>query len=124
MGSFGFIDKVWQSAKQEAREVLVTCARASKESDSIIYYSNLVSLIKSIQLEPHDIRLFNLLGEISREEDGDGRGMLSVLVVHKVDGRPGKGFFELAEELGRDILDEEMCWIQERKKVCDYWKSN
>jgi len=35
-----------------------------------------------------------------------GRGMLSVIVVHKEgDMQPGPGFFELAGELGRDTSD-------------------
>ena len=37
-----------------------------------------------------------------------GRGMLSVIVVHKQgDMQPGPGFFELAQRLGRDTSDTE-----------------
>jgi len=40
-----------------------------------------------------------MLGEISQEEDAAGRGMLSVIVVHKVgDMQPGPGFFQLAKK--------------------------
>ena len=36
-----------------------------------------------------------------------GRGMLSVIVVHKVgDMQPGPGFFQLAKKLGRDTSDK------------------
>ncbi len=83
--------------------------------------------IEAIELDPHDHRLFKLLGEISREEDGAGRGMLSVIVVHKtgeLKGYPGDGFFKLAEDLGRDISNMEKCWMEERNKVYDYWKSS
>jgi hypothetical protein len=46
-----------------------------------------------------------MLGEISLE-GAAGRGMLSVIVVHKDgDMQPGPGFFELAEELDRDTSD-------------------
>jgi molybdopterin synthase catalytic subunit len=63
----------------------------------------LVKKIKSIKLDAHDPRLFHMLGEISSEEDTAGRGMLTVVVVHKVgDMQPGPGFFELAKHLGRD----------------------
>jgi hypothetical protein len=85
-------------------------------------YSELVTFIHSLQLDAHDPRLFHLLGEISREEDAAGRGMLTVIVVHKHgDQRPGFGFFELAEELGRDTSDNDECWIEEFKKVCAFW---
>ena len=40
--------------------------------------------------------------------------MLTVLVVHKTgDMEPGKGFYELAHSLGRDISDRERCWSDE-----------
>lgn len=51
--------------------------------------------------------------------------MLSVLVVHKGgDYRPGAGFFELAERLGRDIRDKERCWVMEFETVTNYWRSH
>lgn len=44
-----------------------------------------------------------MLGEVSVEEEAADRGLLSVLVVHKVgDMQPGPGFFELANELGQE----------------------
>src|SRR6266403_499790 len=73
-------------------------------------------------LDPHDQRLFHLLGEISSEEDASGRGMLSVIVVHKFgDMQPGPGFFELAKKLGRDTSDILKCWVDELKKVHAVW---
>jgi len=85
-------------------------------------YSELARLIKSIQVEAHNQRLFYLLGEISTEEDTAGRGMLSVIVVHKVgDMQPGPGFFELAEKLERDTSDILECWVKELHRVHAYW---
>ena len=67
-------------------------------------------------------RLFHMLGEISSAEDADGRGMLTVVVVHKVgDMQPGPGFFELAKSLGRDTGDILKCWVAELHKVHAYW---
>jgi hypothetical protein len=64
-----------------------------------------------------------MLGEISEEEDALGRGMLSVLVVHKGDGqRPGSGFFQLANKLGRDTSDKDLCWTIELQRVLDVLK--
>jgi hypothetical protein len=115
---FGFPAAQWAAAKAEAKNAMVTRAKVR----GMIPYSELVAQIGSIHFDAHDIRLNHLLGEISSEEDDDGRGMLSVVVVHKTgDMQPGPGFFELAEELGRDTSDILLCWIEELKRVHKYW---
>lgn len=87
-----------------------------------IAYSELAAQITAFHLEPHDIRLFRLLGEISSDEDKAGRGMLTAIVVHKSgDMQPGPGFFELAKSLGKNIKDPLACWVAEFNKVHDYW---
>jgi hypothetical protein len=65
-----------------------------------------------------------MLGEISPEEDAAGHGMLTVIVVHKHDQQPGQGFFELAEELGRDVSDRPQYWIQDWNRVRTYWRGS
>jgi hypothetical protein len=118
MRKFGFREAEWTAIKQEARAILVDRARLR----GCIPYSDLADRIQTIQLEAHDPRLFHLLGEISTEEDRAGRGMLTVIVVHKDgDMQPGPGFFELARRLGRDTSDILVCWISELKKVHAYW---
>ena len=88
-------------------------------------YSEPVKYIRSVTLEPHDIRFFYLLGEISTTESQAGRGMLSALVVHRVgDMEPGTGFYELAEELGYDTSDRLKFWTDELKKVHSYWETH
>ena len=94
------------------------------KKQNTISYSELVDQLTTIDLEAHDTRLGTLLGEISTREDNEGRGMLSVIVVHKTgDMQPGPGFFELASELGRDTSDIEECWIEELNNVFDYWSA-
>ncbi len=118
MAKFGFSNEEWNAAKKEIKKVLIARAKLR----GMIPYSELVNHIHSIHLEAHDIRFFHLLGEISTEEDAKGRGMLSVIVVHKNgDMQPGPGFFELAEDLGRDTTDILSCWIKELNKVHAYW---
>lgn len=118
MTRFGFSDAEWEAAKGEARRAMIERARIRGS----IPYSELVTRIGAIQFEPHDVRLFNLLGETSIEEDEAGRGMLSAIVVHKHgDMQPGPGFFELASELGRDTSDILKCWVNEFKKVHRIW---
>ncbi len=119
MNKFGFNDSDWEAAKTEAKEILGK--RASARIKQTITYSELVSQIHSIRLEANDDPLAELLGEISIEEDALGRGMLSVIVVHKTgDFMPGPGFFELCKRLGRDTADKQKCFIDEFKKVCAY----
>lgn len=120
MSNHGFTPKEWVDAKREAKDILAARAKVR----GMIPYSDLAARIKSVRFEAHDQRLFHLLGEISEEEDASGRGMLSVIVVHKVgDMQPGPGFFELAKQLGRDTSDILACWVSELKKVHAYWSA-
>ena len=108
----------WNAAKKEARNAM----SAAAQSRGLISYSDLARRITSCILGPHDPRLARLLGDISTEEDEAGRGMLSVLVVHKTgDQKPGSGFFTLARSRGRDATDEDRCWIEELQKVYSAW---
>ncbi len=114
--------RAWNEAKQQARKVLIDEARNKR---GFISYSELVSRVTALHLDAHDLRLGQLLGEISTEEHFKGRGLLTVLVVHKTgDQLPGKQFFELAKSLGRDVGEQLAFWISEHSKVCDYWKNN
>ncbi|MBZ5601831.1 MAG: hypothetical protein LAO79_05945 [Acidobacteriia bacterium] len=66
-----------------------------------------------------------MLDEVSTEEFDGGRGMLSVVVVHKYgDMEPGPGFFKLAESLGQRVADKTTFWVNELHKVHGYWSNN
>lgn len=115
----GFAESDWEAAKEEARQVMIECARARR----MIPYSDLVAKITRIRLQAHDARLSHFLGEIASEEDAMGRGLLTVLVVHKSgDMQPGPGFFELAQSRGRDTSNIVECWVEELKAVFSYWR--
>ena len=116
----GFSDADWQAAKEEARHTMILTAKAR----GMITYSDLVKSIRRIKLEAHDIRLSHMLGEISSEEDRAGRGMLTVVVVHKVGNmEPGPGFYELANTLGRDTSNLLRCWVDELHAVHAVWSA-
>lgn len=118
MDKFGFSEREWNESKKEAAKAMIHRARVR----GTIPYSEIVNHIHAARLEAHDVRLWHLLGEISEEEDAAGRGMLSVIVVHKMgDMQPGPGFFELAGRLGRYTSDILACWVNELKKVHAYW---
>ncbi len=111
--TYGYGIEIWEKAKREAVRAIVGEARP-------IWYSDLTTRIRSIRFDPHDFAFHHLLGQISVEEDAAGRGMLSVLIVHKHDGMPGPGFFELAQRLGRDVRDKERCWSDEARLVLSH----
>ena len=78
----------------------------------MIAYSELSRLLRTIVLPHDDPAMAAMLDEISTEENQSGRGMLSVLVVHKVgDMEPGNGFYTLAEKLRRAFTDRQAFWI-------------
>ncbi len=117
----GFPEADWNAAKEEARAVMIERAKVR----GMIPYSDLVRQITRIKVVSHDTRLFHMLGEISSEEDEQGRGMLTVLVVHKHgDMQPGPGFFELAQSLGRDTKDILKCWVDELHRVHAVWSKS
>ena len=110
----GFPEELWEAGRAEAREAMIAVAARR----NLIAYSDLVAEIRSLDLDPQGMHLAHMLGEISTAEHEAGRGMLTVVVVHKHgDQMPGPGFFRLARLLGHDTRDREAFWITELGKV-------
>ncbi len=67
----------------------------------------------------------NMIGTISEDEVRLGRPMLSALVVG-VDGKPSKGFFDWARQLGRlhsdDPGEEKRFWEEEKQALYQVWR--
>jgi len=91
---FGAAD--WKKAKVEALTVL----RQRAKGGDPITYSDLVSKISSVRMEPHDPRLAHFLGEISAEEHKVGRPLITALAVHKHDLHPARAFSNFHDRLG------------------------
>src|SRR3954466_3650552 len=118
---YGYEAGDWEAAKREMKDILAERARVR----GMIPYSELAGRIRAIRMEPDSYALAHMLGEGSEEEDAAGRGMLSVIVVHKVgDMQPGPGFFQLAKKLGRDTSDVLSCWVEELKRVHRSWSGS
>jgi len=97
--------------------------RAQKRG--MITYTELTNAISAIRFQPDDFDLANLLDEISTEENAAGRGMLTVIVVHKKgDMEPGAGFYELARDLGKSFTEQVAFWVKELHAVHDTWSNN
>ena len=112
----GFDSEVWERAREEARQILIQCAREGRT----IAYSELA---EKLNIQHRSTELATMLDDISCSENKAGRGMLSVLVVHKGDDQmSGQGFFRLAEHLGREFDDKRESWNRESKRVIGSWR--
>jgi hypothetical protein len=105
--------KLWELAKDQAQKALTELA----SRQALTSYSELSRRITATAFEPEGYDFHYLLGELSEESEAEGKGMISVLVVHKEDGYPGKGFFVLAQQLGRDVTDRDRCFAEELGRV-------
>jgi len=116
----GFSPAEWSRAKKETCKILSGKAAARQ----MVTYGDLAREVAAVRFEAHEPALWHLIGEISEEEELAGRGLLSVIVVHKKgDMEPGPGFFQLASAHGRDVTDQTAFWISEVKRVFDYWSN-
>lgn len=105
-----------EQAVGEIRAILERVASARRT----IAYSEVVTQVDSMHLEPDSKLLAQMLDSISRHSDEEGRGMLSAIVIHKGDDYlPGPGFFKLGRQLGRDTSDKLAFHIAELRRVHD-----
>ena len=112
--TYGHAPNLWNSAKEKLRTELWRPASVRRT----MTYGEAVGFIRNlIVLDPHDHVFHEMLVQISVEEDANGRGMLSAIVVHLADGQPGNGFFDLAGQLGRNISDRLACWVREVSRL-------
>jgi hypothetical protein len=121
MATWGHPQSEWDAAKAEARTVMIEVARRRGRAGTVAY-SALTTRIGSIRFAPHGHDFHELLGQIATEEDLEGRGLLSAVVVLQEDPKiPGAGFFELARQRERNFLDNEIFWAEELTRVQEYW---
>ena len=69
-----------------------------------------------------------VLAEVCRSEAQQGHPLLGSVVVRKDSLMPGKGYFRGAQNLGRfqggSEEDKRSFWLQELKRVHDYWAAH
>src|SRR5689334_19068218 len=80
-----------EAATEEAERILANAAKHG----NVIEYGELTNRIRSIRFDPHGDDFRRFLGQLSWESDAAGRAMITAIVVHKHDQRPGSGFFSL-----------------------------
>ena len=106
--------------KEMIRNKLIEAAKMK----DVVCYSEIGELLDLSMDNPyHRQEIGRILGEISTEEHQAGRPLLSAVVVHKENHQPGKGFFQLARELGKQKPDEndDVFFAAELQKVFDEW---
>ena len=97
--------------------------RAVARAGRTVTYNDLAAVVGLDMDDPAAAReVAGILRAISTVEHGAGRPLLSVVVVGVKTGRPGKGFFKLAQRLGRyDGADDEAFFAQELRRVHAQW---
>jgi hypothetical protein len=114
---YGIPLKEWEELKSFARDFLINEAK----SENVVFYYDFKSKLEEQGYGIVHWALGHILGEISKEEDEKGHGMLSALVIGKDSNMPGKGFFVLAKGLGKSFIDDMTFWQEELKKVYAAW---
>lgn len=114
---YGHLLEHWNAARDEARAILVQCARDRQT----ITYGELAERIRAARIEPHSYGMVGLLTEIAREDTAAGRPVLVTLVVRQSDGLPGPGYFREALEHGADRDNLRGLWEARLRELCDYY---
>lgn len=106
---------------------LVDLARTQR----LTTYSDIAPLAGlSMDVDQDRERISQLLSEIVLHEVGQGRPMLTAIVVHRgSDNNPGEGFFSIATELGlfngsRQQLQRLEFWVRQVQLVNGHWSAN
>jgi hypothetical protein len=91
-----------------------------------VYYSEVAPLIGIDTGDPYfGARVGRVLDEMNHAERAAGRPLLSAVVIAKETGKPGEGFFTCARELKRYAGRDDLAyWVQELRRVHDYWSAH
>ena len=94
------------------------------EDGGRVYYGEIAPLVDlDMKLTHHRGLMGAILERISRREHSAGRPLLTAVVIKKMTGIPGKGFFKLAKCLRLQTHEADAdFWEKELKRVHDYWR--
>lgn len=116
---FGYKSEDWEKAKVEAEEYLIESAKKK----CTISYGDLALKIKTIHIEAYGEAMSNFLDEISRKTFDAYGFMLSSLVITKSTGKPGQGFWTLAQVLNGEQKIWGYWYRKEIEKIFKYYES-
>lgn len=112
--------------EEQIRQELIDFVKIGDNNNSFARYKPLAGKVGVPYGNEYERDLFHaMLGNVSQYEFENGRPMLSVVVVTE-DLIPGRGFFKLARELGKQKpdIDDDTFAVRERKDLFEYWKNN
>lgn len=104
-----------------------TLKRAAK-AGTVLNYTDVGNLVGLDMDNPdHRAQMSGLLDEISIYEHGQGRPLLSVVVIRKDLNKPGHGFYEMAAGLGlykgHTDTDQDLFFIEEFQRAIACWRN-
>jgi hypothetical protein len=105
-------DDRWTEVLEDIRQVLATVAAER----STITYDALHARVGADVPSRGERDLAAALRTVSIAADEAGEGLLSAVVVRR-SGRPGGGWFRLAEQRGRDVSNGDQAWRAEVERV-------
>lgn len=118
---FNVPTETWDAAVDEVYDLLAEVARRSET----ISYGAVVARMSTISLAPDSTAFHHLLGDVSKRAFDEGAPLLSAVVVHKDDGKPGGGFARLGRRLGFEVpaepAAEDVFWGQQLTAVHGWW---
>ena len=95
------------------------------KNGDVVYYSEIAPLIGlDLNLTKDRNRIIAILDGINKAEHGEGRRLLTAVVVNKNRKIPGAGFFKLAIKLGfhSSAEDDFKFWLKELRRVHKHWR--
>lgn len=112
------VDELAKQLRARAEREATKAMRRVASAGSTITYSELTQQeIAAFSYAPNSEALGELSTKISRWTNARRGVLLSAVVVHAEDALPGKGFFELASSLGRDVKNERQCRAEALRQV-------
>ena len=84
------------------------------QAKTFIHY---LPLAKSLKCFSGGKQLAQALGSIMEEDQKAGRTLTCALVVSSITGRPGKGFFQKAKDLGYQFTNDNTFWESQCKAL-------
>lgn len=101
------------------------CKETARNEDLITYSDLVLGTGLSTESEVGRIQISQILGMIGEDEAAAGRPLITAVVVHKGEGTPGVGFYDLAQRCNKLRLGQDRYefWVGELKKVYQYWAS-
>jgi hypothetical protein len=104
----------WEDLVERTRALLRAVAAAGGTIGYEEVRAHLLPFHEIPQTGPGDLAA--VLRAASEAEEAAGVGLVSAVVVRPA-GRPGGGWFRLAEAHGRDVSDPDVAWRTERERL-------